>query len=232
MGEARRRRKNDRTRRDWIDETPSVDGNPDLWINTAPRTVAAMRSGAPASCVITWGALEGYASVEDVIVTARDLMTSAAYGDMISDLLTRGVGGGEVQRMMQELLPSALGDRRPAWGGMLGLQTTIGVMPGGSTGRRAGVVLIKRGDMAGSVTPDGARIMAQHWIETAVAARHDELVGMALGDVLGLEDKGAEKVGALLEYMAAMRQLGGRDLQTFRVEEADRLRLLLGLPDE
>lgn len=229
MGEARRRRLNDRARKDWLDDTPSVDGNPDLWINTAPRTAQDVRDGAPPTCLITWGELEWYAPAEDVVTTARDVMTSAAYGDFIADLLEARTPGPTIQRMLQELLPRALGGRRPAWGGMLGLGTTVGVMPGGSTRQKAGVVLIKRGSLAGSVTPDGARVMAQHWIETAVAARHDELVGMALADVLGLEDVGVGKIEAMLSYMASMRGLGGRDLKKFRRDEAERLRLMLGL---
>lgn len=208
----------------------SAEENPELWINTAPRTAEAVRAGTPPSCALSWGPVEWYAPVDDVITTGRDLMTCAAYADLLGDLLRHDFPPETVQQMLQSLLPQALAGRRPVMGGMLGMGTTIGVLPGGSTERKAGVVLLKRGgQMGGSVTPEGARIMAQHWIETAVAARHDELVGMALGDVLGVEDEGADKIGAMLGYMGAMRSLGGRELKTFRAEEAERLRLLLGL---
>lgn len=227
MGKARRRRVGKGRGRVPM---KSVAENPDLWINTAPRTAAAVREGAAASCALSWGPLEWYAPVEDVITTGRDLMTCAAYADLLGDLLRHDFPPEAVQQMLQSLLPQALAGRRPVMGGMLGMGTTVGVLPGGSTERKAGVVLLKRGgQVGGSVTPEGARIMAQHWIETAVAARHDELVGMALGDVLGVKDEGAEKIDAMLGYMGAMRSLGGRELKAFRRDEAERLRLLLGL---
>lgn len=227
MGEARRRRLGFGRRKDWIDTTPSVEGNPGLWINSAPRTAADVANGLPARCLITWGPLEVYADVEAVSMTAQDLMTAATYADLIGELLSKDFEPGVILEMISAMLPAAMGGRRPVMGGMLGTEQTIGVMPAGSSERRAGVVMLKRGEQGGSLSPDGARAMATHWYEAALAARHDELVGMALEDVLGAG--GVEKVDAMLGYMASMRSLGAKDLATFRTEEGARLRLLLEL---
>lgn len=227
MGEARRRRLGLGRRRDWVDSTPTVEGNPGMWINSAPRSSEDVARGVPARCLITWGPLEVYASVEDVTTTAQDLMTAATYADLIGELLSKGFEGHVIMGMISSMLPGAIGGRRPVMGGMMGTDRTIGVMPAGSSERRAGVVMMKRGEQAGSLSPDGARAMATHWYEAALAARHDELVGMALEDVLGAG--GVEKLNAMLGYMASMRSLGAADLETFRVEEGARLRLLLEL---
>ena len=225
MGKARRRR----NEKEQAPAGGSVEEDVSLWINTAPRTAEGVREGAPASCILSWGPLEWYAPVEDVVVTARDLMTCAAYADLTGDMLRIGLEPGNVQVMLQSVLPKALGGRKPVQDGMLGMPSTIGVLPGGSSEKKAGIVMLKRGaQMSGSVTPDGARVMAQHWMEAAVAARHDELVGMTLADVWGV-DVGPDGIDAVLSYMSSMRDLGGRDLAAFRREEAERMRLLLGL---
>jgi hypothetical protein len=225
-GKRRRRKLSELGRRqDWVDTTPEVEGNPGLWINSAPRTAEDVANGLPARCLITWGPLELYADVEDVTTTAQDLMTTATYADLIGELLSKDFEPHVILGMISSMLPDAMGGRRPVMGGMLGTDRTIGVMPAGSSERRAGVVMLKRGDQGGSLSPDGARAMATHWYEAALAARHDELVGMALEDILGAGD--VEKLNGFLGYMASMRSLGANNLETFRTEEGARLRLLL-----
>lgn len=227
MGEAKRRRLGIGRRKSWADETPSVEGNPGIWINSAPRGTEHRLAGVSAACLISWGPLEWYADAEVVTQTAQDLMTCATYADLIGELLSKDFEGHVITGMVESMLSSAFAARPHVMGGMLGSEQTLGMMPAGSSERKAGVVMFKRGSMAGSLTPDGARQMATHWTEAALVARHDELVGMALEDVLGAA--GVEKVSAMLEYMGAMRSLGAAELATFRAEEAGRLKLMLGL---
>jgi hypothetical protein len=177
--------------------------------------------------MITWGADAWYATPEVVTQTAQDLMTAATYADLVGELLSNGFEGNVISGMISGMLPAAMGDRRPVMGGMMGSEETIGVMPGGSSGRKAGVVMIKRGPQGGALTPGGARQMATQWLEASLVARHDELVGMALEDALGASEP--EKFEAMLGYMALMRELGAADLASFRAEEAGRLKLMLGL---
>lgn len=214
----------------YADDGEAFEGNPTIFINAAPRSPKEVLGSAPALCLARWGELEWYAPVESVAETARDLAGCAAYADIITTLLRHGFEGHVVTGMVSEMIPSLLNGRRPVMGGMLGNVNTIGVMPGGSSARAAGVVMLKRGPLAGSVSPEGARQMAQHWSDAATISRHDELVGAAMHDLLG--EQVGSKFGAVLEYMAAMRERQGPDLEAFRRDEAERLRLIVGAPAE
>ena len=214
----------------YADDGSDFEGNPTLWINSAPRGPQEAAEGKPALCLITWGELEWYAPVAAVSATARDLATCAAYADLIGILLGANFEGHVIQGMLAEMLPSALNGRRPVMGGMLGHADTLGVMPAGSTERKAGVVMIKRGSMQGSFSAQGARQMSEHWHEAAAAGAHDELVGVAMADLLGAQ--AGSRFGAVLAYMAELRKYEGSDREAFRAEESERMRLIVGAPAE
>ncbi|MEU0770620.1 hypothetical protein [Streptomyces albogriseolus] len=214
--------------RTWVEDTPEAEPAPDIWINTAPRTAKAAMDGTPPTCLVRWGQLEWYASAEDVALTARDLSTAAAYADLIGAWFRFGLDAEHLNAMLQMMLRDVMGGRPPVMGGMMGSEATLGVMPGGISAQKAGVVLLKRGPMAGSVSPEGAREMARSWLEVSVASRQDELTALAVADLLGVDGHG--QVDAVLGYMAGMRELGAKEREDFRREEAERLRLHVGLP--
>ncbi|MFJ9719898.1 hypothetical protein ACIRPQ_28900 [Streptomyces sp. NPDC101213] len=229
----REKKNKPRQDRTWVDraEESGAEAGSDIWINTAPRTKDAMADGAKPTCLIQWGELEWYAEAQAVYQTAEDLMTCAAYADLFAALLKLGLDGEMVQRMSQEMMMDAFRHRTAsiaATGGMLGSAETIGVMPGASSKAKAGVVMLQRGKRTGSLSPGGAREMAKKWMQTAGATEHDELVALTLEDLLGAGEM--NQVNAFIGYMASMRELGVKERAEFRAEEAERLRLHVGLP--
>lgn len=221
-------------KRTWMDEAEETgaEAAPGIWINTAPRTKQAMADGTKPTCILTWGELEWYAEADRVYQTAEDLMASAAYADLLEALMHLGMEQAMLQQMLEQMMMKAFQHRKSdvsALGGMLGTPETLGVMPGAVSKAKAGVVMLKRGSKTGSVSPAGAREMAKRWMQTASATEHDELVGLALEDLLGVD--GMDQVNAVIGYMGAMRELGAKERDDFRQEEAERLRLHVGLAD-
>ncbi len=125
-------------------------------------------------CEITWGPLQCYAPVNDVRDTAIDLVTCAAYAEMMMELITRvKLPPDVVSQFATHLLAGR--DKR-----YFGAKTTMTLLPAGSSKRREALVLLKRGSLEGAVSPDEARAMALAWLQVAEATESDQLVSEAL----------------------------------------------------
>ena len=126
------------------------------------------------ACLITWEALQYYAPVEDVRETAIDLVTCAAYAEMMMTLITRAhLPASVVSQFTTDLLDG----RAKRY---FGAKTTMTLIPAGSSKRREALVLLKRGSMDGALSPDEARAMALRWLAVAEATESDQLVSEAL----------------------------------------------------
>lgn len=146
-------------------------------------------------CEITWGPLQYYAPVADVRETALDLMTAAAYAEMMMTLVTRvNLSADVVSRFTTELL-SGRGKR------FFGAKTTLTLLPAGSTKRRKALVLLTRGSLKGEVSPEEARAMALRWLAVAEATESDQLVSEALR-ATGV---GEESQEGLFAYLRELR---------------------------
>lgn len=141
--------------------------------------------GEPA-CGITWGALQWYASVDDVRETAMDIMTVAAYADMMMDLVKHGLDPQMVATVMSSVLSASVGPKR-----VFGTRNTVTMLPMGASKQKVAVVGFKRGKMEEAVSTADARKMAGHWLEIAEATESDQLVAEALRatGIAGEEDQ-------------------------------------------
>ena len=148
-----------------------------------------------ASCKITWDGQEWIAPVEDIRVTALDLVTCAAYAEMMMKLIDLGLPPQHVTAFTTDLLSDA--GRR-----MFGTEQAITVMPAGSSKRRQPLVLLKHGPLKGSVSPAEARGMALGRLEAAEASESDQLVSEALR-ATGIADVAAQ--GKLFGYLRSLR---------------------------
>jgi hypothetical protein len=146
-------------------------------------------------CLMTWAGLQAYASVEDVRETAIDLVTCAAYAEMMMTLVTRAkLPASVVSAFASDLLSGR--DKR-----YFGAKTTMTLLPAGSSKRREALVLLKRGSQDGALSPDEARAMALRWLAVAEATESDQLVSEALR-AAGIAD-GAQ--GKLFGYLRKLR---------------------------
>ena len=157
--------------------------------------VASVRDpdGQPV-CEINWGAKHYYAPVADVRQTAVDLVTCAAYAEMMMKLTGLGLPAAHVSAFTSDLLSDA--GRT-----MFGTPKTVTLLPAGSTRRREALVLIKRGSSEGALSPDEARAMALRWFEVAEATESDQLVAEALRAVGSEAD-----TGRLFGYLRELRE--------------------------
>jgi hypothetical protein len=147
-------------------------------------------------CLITFGPLQAYASVEDVRTTALDLVTCAAYAELMMTMVVKlSLSADVVSRFTTDLLSGA--GRR-----FFGAKTTLPLTPAGSTKRREALVLLKRGSQAGELSPDEARAMALRWLAVAEATESDQLVSEALR-ATGMDGAGQEKVFGYLRELRA-----------------------------
>jgi hypothetical protein len=124
-------------------------------------------------CEINWGAKRYYAPVADVRQTALDLVTCAAYAEMMMKLAGLGLPAAHVSAFTSDLLAEA--GRT-----MFGTPRTVTLLPAGSTKRREALVVIRRGSSEGMVSPGEARNMALQWLEAAEATESDQFVAEAL----------------------------------------------------
>ena len=93
--------------------------------------------------MITWSGLQFYAPVEDVRTTALDLITCAAYAELMMTMVVKvSLSADVVSRFATELLSGA-------GRSYFGAKTTLTMLPAGSTRRREALVLVKRGSQAG-----------------------------------------------------------------------------------
>ena len=146
-------------------------------------------------CEITWGPLRWYAPVEDVRVTALDLITCAAYAEMMMTLVVKVKLPADVVSAFATDLLSGRGKR------YFGAKTTMTMLPAGSTKRREALVILKRGSQDGALSPDKARAMALRWLAVAEATESDQLVSEALR-ATGSDKAATEK---LFGYLRELR---------------------------
>lgn len=145
-----------------------------IWI-----TSARSPDNAAAVCELRWGPREWYAPVTAVRQTAEDLFTCAAYADLIAELLRIGLETTLISQMTTAMLRS----RQPKY---FGSPDTLFVLPGGSSKRKQGVVMLARrnlshaGQADAGLTPDEARAMGRHWLAAAEASEADTLFGTVL----------------------------------------------------
>lgn len=132
-------------------------------------------------CLITFGTLKYYATVAEVRETAIDLVTCAAYAEMMMTLITRaGLDAATVSKFATDMLDSR--DKR-----CFGTKNTMTLIPAGSSKRREALVLLKQGPYDGALSPDEARSMALGWLAAAEATESDQLVSEALRWTWGVE---------------------------------------------
>ena len=147
------------------------------------------------ACEITWGPLQFYAPVDDVRETAIDLVTCAAYAEMMMTLIIKvSLPPATVSQFTTDLLSGR--EKR-----FFGAKTTLTLLPAGSSKRREALVLLSRGSQKGAVSPDEARAMALRWLAVAEAAESDQLVSEALR-ATGMAGEGQEK---LFGYLRELR---------------------------
>lgn len=131
------------------------------------------------ACLITWGAQQWYAPVDRVRRTAEDLFTCAAYADLVGELFRAGLTADLITGLTTEMLR----DRRPRY---FGDPQTLYLLPGGSSKRKAGVVMLSRqnafhkGKAEVGLNPDEARAMGRRWFAAAEASESDTLFSSVL----------------------------------------------------
>lgn len=206
----------------WAHGMPVAEANPTLWIESSLRSHDSQ--DAELSCLLTWGDLQWYAPVTAVRQTSVDLMTSAAYAELMATLIKMGLDSQHITAMVSDAIHGALNGRIP-YQGMLGTDHTISVMPSASSVRKAGVVVLQHGSLGGVVSPAGAREMAGHWMQVATGSECDEITATALRDVLSVD---REQTSGLFAYMRALRDVDGSQLEDFRQREGDRMKEQFG----
>ena len=150
-------------------------------------------------CEINWGDKHYYAPVADVRQTALDLVTCAAYAEMMMKLATLGIPAQAVSAFTTDLLSDA--GRT-----MFGTPRTITLLPAGSTKRKQALVLLNRGSSEGALSPDEARGMALQWLEAAEATESDQLVAEALRATRVTGEDGIAQVFGYLRKLRERKQ--------------------------
>jgi hypothetical protein len=146
------------------------------------------------ACLITFGPLQYYAPVADVRQTAIDLVTCAAYAELMMTLIVKvNLPAGVVSELATDLLSG--GDRS-----YFGAKTTMTLLPAGSSKQQQALVLLKRGSRDGALSPDEARAMALQWLAAAEATESDQLVSEALR-ATGSDNAAQEKLFAYLREL-------------------------------
>lgn len=146
------------------------------------------------ACLLTWGAFQWYAEVADVRSTALDMVSCAAYAEMMMTLVARLKLDGKIASALITDLLSGTGRRQ------FGSDDTVDLLPAGSTKSGDAVVLLRRGSKRGSVLAATARTMALQWIEAAEATESDQLVSEAMRGT-GLDGGQQERVFAYLREL-------------------------------
>lgn len=148
-------------------------------------------------CEITWDGRRWYSSVAAVRQTALDLVTCAAYAEMMMKLAGLGLPAQHVSAFTSDLLSGA--DRT-----MFGTPETIELLPAGSTKRKEAFVLLRRPATDGwhsSLASGTARDMALTWLSVAEATESDQLVAEALRGVRCSD----EFTGRVFGYLRKLR---------------------------
>lgn len=136
-------------------------------------------------CELAWGQKHWYAPVADVRRTALDLVTCAAYAEMMREMILKaGIPPSTVEAFATSLLRGVGRRQSQPWsGGGFGAATTMDLIPASGihkpTGERLACVLLACSGMDGMLTADEAREMAGIWLATAEATESDQLVAEA-----------------------------------------------------
>lgn len=136
-------------------------------------------------CELAWGGRHWYPPVADVRQTALDLVTCAAYAEMMREMIVgAGIPPATVEAFATVLLRGAGRKQGNAWsGGGYGTATTMDLIPASGThkptGERLACVLLACSGMDGMLTADEAREMAGIWLAAAEATESDQLVAEA-----------------------------------------------------
>jgi hypothetical protein len=171
------------------------DGGDSIWIESTRGP-----DHEPA-CLITFGPLQYYAPVGDVRETALDLITCAAYAELMMTLVTRlDLPAATVSALATDLL-SGRGKR------YFGAKTTMTLLPAGSSRQRQALVLLKRGSQDGALSPDEARAMALAWLAVAEATESDQLVSEALR-ATGTDECEQDRVFGYLRQLRTSAEAG------------------------
>jgi hypothetical protein len=164
-------------------------------------------------CQLTWGPLQWYAPVDAVRDTALDLITCAAYADMMLLLITEVRLPPQVVSRFASHLVSQGRDKR-----YFGAKTTITLIPAGGHddhGRREAVVLLQRGSKKAFISPATARQMALDWLAAAEATESDQKVSEALAAA----NVDPDRQDMLFAYLRQLRDSGGPDIENLLKEE-------------
>jgi hypothetical protein len=176
---------------------PPPPGDDDTVITIVP----GRDPDASASCLLSWQGLDWIAGVDRVRATALDLVTAAAWAELMMLLIVKTrLPVGTVSAMAGDLL--ARSGRTE-----LGSQATVTLTPVGSSATRTPLVLLRRGPLQGLLTTTGARQMGLDWLSTAEAADSDRRVTQALRVVGELSEP---RIEALFAYLRDLRS-GGTD---------------------
>lgn len=168
------------------------DDDSGIWI----ESTRALKD-QPAACLMRWDGVERYVPNEDVRQTAEDLMTCAAYADLIEQLLQIGLEPDYLGPLMTDIVSK----RQPKY---FGTPRSLFLLPGGSSERKKGVVMLghrnlfHQGKSDGYVFPDKARSMARQWMTAAEAAESDTLFDKVLRRAGWLGDGELQAVFELL----------------------------------
>ena len=165
-------------------------------MDTTDLCIASIRDpdGEPV-CEVTWGPLQWYPQVSEVRETAADLMTCAAYAEMMMTLITEAKLPPQV---VTDFTTVILRSRKKR---MFGTPGTVELMPAGASRQKQALVLLKRNRQNGALTPDEARDMALNWLTVAEATESDQLLGEALRAV-GVPD---DTTGRVFGYLRQLR---------------------------
>jgi hypothetical protein len=147
------------------------------------------------ACLLTWGPHQWYAPVEEVRRAALDMVSCAAYAEMMMTLVAKLKLDGRIASALVTDILTGRGRERS-----FGTPGTVDLIPAGSTKTGDAVVLIGRGSRRGCVLAAEARPMALQWLEAAEATESDQLVSEALRGT-GMDDDGQERVFGYLREL-------------------------------
>lgn len=139
---------------------------------------STLDDGGKAAVLMQWGPIQALLTPDVVFTTARDLMAAAVAAETDIALIESLRKGVRVDDGVLGAMLTDVRSRRPAPKGKTALR--IAAVAGANTGKPW--VTIARGSQSGQLTPDEARDMALHWIQTAVAAQIDVRMRYALGE--------------------------------------------------
>ncbi|NJP93934.1 hypothetical protein HCN51_31620 [Nonomuraea sp. FMUSA5-5] len=164
------------------------------------ETIITIVSGrdprVPASCLLSWQGHDWVAGVDRVRATAVDLVTAAAWAELMMLLIVK-------TRLPVATVSAMAGDLLARSGRTeLGSQATVMLTPVGSSATRTPLVLLRRGPLQGLLTTTGARDMGLTWLAAAEAAESDRAVTQALRVVGEFSEP---RIEALFDYLRGLR---------------------------